>query len=243
LRGPARELGNICAGDSTFSQQTQRFRHWYVNCIEVSFNHVADVCGLAAKNSTKKIMKIKQLLAVGGMAAALFLGAGNVFAQNDNGGGDQRPGGGMGRGNWDPAQMQQRMMDGIKDQLGFTNDTDWSAVQPLVQKVLDARREADTGARLMRSMFRNRGGNGGGDQGGGRRNRGGGMFGQPSPEEEALQKAVDDNAPTAQIKDLLAKYQASQKDKQAKLASAEENLRAVLTTKQEAQATLLGLLQ
>ena len=68
-------------------------------------------------------------------------------------------------------------------------------------------------------------------------------FGQPSPEAEALQKAIDDNAPKAQIKAALAKYQASQKAKQAKLVQAQENLRKVLTTKQEAQATLLGLLE
>jgi len=184
-------------------------------------------------------MKIKQLLAASGMVAFLFFGAGNVFAQNDNGGGNGGgPGGpgGMGRGNWDPAQMQQRMMDGIKDQLGFTNDTDWSAVQPLVQKVMDARRDMGAGAGMARMFGRgNRGGGGGGGRG---------FFGgTPSPEAEALQKAVDDNAPASQIKDLLAKYQASQKDKQAKLAAAQENLRAVLTTKQEAQATLFGLLQ
>ncbi len=188
----------------------------------------------------KNYMKINQLFAVCGMAAMLFLGAGNAFAQNDNGGngGGNGGGGGFGggRGNFDPAQFQQRMMDNIKDQLGFTNDTDWSAVQPLVQKVLDARRDLGAGGG-MRIMF---GRNRGGEQGGNRR----GMFGgTPSPEAEALQKAVDDNAPAAQIKDLLAKYQASQKDKQAKLAAAQENLRAVLTTKQEAQATLMGLLQ
>ncbi len=171
------------------------------------------------------------------MAAILFLGASNVFAQNDNGGGNGGGPGGMGRGNFDPAQFQQRMMDGIKDQLGFTNDTDWSAVQPLVQKVMDARRDMGAGAGMMRMFGR---GNRGGNQGGGM----GRMFGgTPSPEAEALQKAVDDNSPSAQIKDLLAKYQASQKDKQAKLTAAQENLRAVLTTKQEAQATLLGLLQ
>jgi hypothetical protein len=68
------------------------------------------------------------------------------------------------------------------------------------------------------------------------------MFGQPSPEAEALQKAVDANAPSAQIKDLLAKYQASQKAKQAKLEKAQADLRGVLTVKQEAEATLLGLL-
>ena len=86
----------------------------------------------------------------------------------------------------------------------------------------------------------NRGGNNG-NNGGGRR---GGMFGgTPSPEAEALQKNIDDNAPTAQIKAALAKYEASQKDKQAKLLQAQENLRKVLTVKQEAQATLLGLLE
>jgi hypothetical protein len=176
-------------------------------------------------------MKINQLLAVCGMAATLCLGVSNASAQNDNGGGNG------GRGNFNPAQFQQRMMDNIKDQLGFTNDTDWNAVQPLVQKVMETQRDARSAG--MGRMF-GRGNRGGGDQGGNRR----GMFGgTPSPEAEALQKAIDDNAPTAQIKDLLAKYQASQKDKQAKLATAQDNLRAVLTTKQEAQATLLGLLQ
>ncbi len=178
-------------------------------------------------------MKTKQLLAVCGMAAALILGTGQAFAQNDNGGG---PGGR--RGNWDPAQMQQRIMERIQDELGFTNDTDWSAVQPLVQKVMEAQRDAR--GNMMGRMF-GRGNRGGNNTDQGNRPRGG-FFGQPSPEAEALQKAVDDNAPAAQIKDLLAKYQDSQKEKLAKLATAQENLRAVLTTKQEAQATLMGLL-
>ncbi len=180
-------------------------------------------------------MKVNQWLAIGGMAAALFLSTGSVFAQIDTGGGG---GGRPGRGNFDPAQMQQRMMDNIRDQLGYTNDTEWSAVQPLIQKVMDARRDVGVGAGMGR-MFRNRNNNG--DQGG--NNRRGGFFGTPSPEAEALQKAIDDNAPTAQIKAALAKYEASQKAKQAKLTDAQENLRKVLTSKQEAQATLLGLLE
>lgn len=179
-------------------------------------------------------MKVNQLLAIGGIAAALLLSSGTVFAQNDNGGG----GGGFGGGrrNFDPAQMQQRMMDNIRDQLGFTNDTDWSAVQPLIQKVMETRRQVGGGPGMAR-MFRNRNN---GEQGG--NNRRGGFFGQPSPEAEALQSAIDNNAPAAQIKDLLAKYEASQKTKRTALAQAQEDLRKVLTTKQEAQATLLGLL-
>jgi hypothetical protein len=170
------------------------------------------------------------------MTAALALSVGGLFAQDNGNGGGGGGGGGNGgwRGNFDPAQMQQRMMDNTRDQLGFTNDTDWSAVQPLVQKVMDARR--DVGFGNMGRMFgRNRGGNNGG---GGR----GGIFGQPSPEQEALQKAIDDDVPAAQIKDLLAKYKAAQKVKQAKLEAAQADLKAVLAPgKQEAQAVLLGL--
>jgi hypothetical protein len=57
-----------------------------------------------------------------------------------------------------------------------------------------------------------------------------------------LQKALDDNAPSGQVKELLGKYQASLKVKQAKVKDAVEALRQVLTPKQEAQATLDGLL-
>jgi hypothetical protein len=193
-------------------------------------------------------MKLNRIITLCAMGAALALSTGSLLAQdtgngNGNGGGGGGNGGGR-RGNFDPAQMQQRMMDRIRDDLNFTNDTDWTAVQPLVQKVFDARR--DVGFAGMNRMFggrnRNRGGENGGGNGGGENRRGGGMFGQPSPEQEALQKAVDEDAPAAQVKDLLTKYQASQKAKQAKLDQAQADLRAVLTTKQEAQATLDGLL-
>jgi hypothetical protein len=174
-----------------------------------------------------------------------MLSSGSIFAQNDNGGGNGGggpggggPGGGFGggpggRGNFDPAQMQQRMMQRYQEQLGITNDTDWSAIQPLVQKVMDARR-ASMGN--MGRMFGGRGGRGG--------NGGPGGFGQQQadPAADALQQAVDDNAPAAQIKDLLEKYQASQKAKQAALIAAQDDLRKVLTVRQEAAATLSGLL-
>ena len=69
------------------------------------------------------------------------------------------------------------------------------------------------------------------------------MFGQqPNPDREALQSAIEANAPAAQIKALLTKYQASQKAKQAAAVAAQADLRKVLTVQQEAQATLAGLL-
>jgi hypothetical protein len=191
-------------------------------------------------------MKMKQLFAICGLVAALFCGASIASAQDNGGangagnGGNGGGGGGNGGGrrNFDPQQMEQRMMDGVRDQLEFTNDADWSQVQPLVQKVFDARRDVGFGGGMGR-MFggRNRGGQNA-DQNGRPR---GGMFGTPSPEAQALQTAIDNNAPASQIKGLMDKYRASQKAKQDKLKQAQENLRAVLTVKQEAQATLLGL--
>ncbi len=198
-------------------------------------------------------MKLNRIMTVCAVAATLVCSVGSTLAQdkggdnnagqggqngqrrNRQGGGPGGPGGG---GNFDPAQMQQRIMDNVKERLNFTNDTEWSAVQPLVQKVLDARRDVGMGGG-MRALFSSR--NRGGDQGGNNRQRGGGMFGSPSAEEEALQKALDDNAPASQVKDLLAKYRASAKAKQAKLEAAQADLKAVLTPTQEAQAALLSL--
>ena len=182
-------------------------------------------------------MKHGKILGICGIAVALCLSAGTLLAQ-DNSNSNSNASGGQGRrgggGNFDPAQRQQRMMDDFRDQLAFTNATDWAAVQPLVQKVFDARR--DVGFPGMGMMRR---GGGGGDQAqGGRR----GFFGAPSPEADALQKAIDSNAPAAQVKALLEKYRAARKDKEAKLAQAQEDLRKVLTARQEAQAALFGLL-
>jgi hypothetical protein len=143
---------------------------------------------------------------------------------------------GFGGGNFDPAQFQQRIMDGIRDQLGFTNDTDWAAIQPLVQKVIDARMALMTRGGI--------GGFGGGRRGGGGGGGGFGGFGAqtPSVEQQALQSAIDNDAPAAQIKSALDRYEATQKTKQATLTTAQETLRGVLSAKQEAQATLMGLL-
>lgn len=183
-------------------------------------------------------MKMKLILAVCGMAAALICGAGSVSAQDNNGGGGGGGFGGRG-GGMDPAEMQQRMMDRIRDQLNFTNDTDWSAVQPLVQKVMDAQRDVRANQMAgMRMAFRRNGQNDDNQ----RRQRFGGFFGQPSPEFTALQDALNNNAPDSQIKDLLARYNASQKAREDKLKTAQENLRAVLSVKQEATATLMNLL-
>ena len=85
---------------------------------------------------------------------------------------------------------------------------------------MDARRDVGFGGGMGRMLSRNRGGNG--DNANGGRRRGGFFGGQPSPEAEALQKTIDDNSPPAQIKAALARYEASQKAKQAKLTEAQD---------------------
>jgi hypothetical protein len=182
-------------------------------------------------------MKTNQILVFCGVAAALCLGAGTLSAQNNN----TNSGGQGGRGNFDPAQFQQRMMDNIRERLAFTNDTDWAAVQPLIQKELDARRDVGFGGRGFGGTGR-RGGNGTGGGTNAQGGRGGGFGGQSSPEADALQKTLDDNAPAVQVKAALEKYRAARKAKEAKLAQTQEDLRKVLTPRQEAQAALLGLL-
>jgi len=176
-------------------------------------------------------MKMKTMLgSVLGMITGMCLCCGSLQAQDDNGGG---PGGGPGDfggggpgGGFNSTQFQQGMMDQIRQELNVTNDDEWAAIQPLVQKVMDARREV---------------GNGGGM---GMRGPGGpGGFGaQAGSEQQALQKAIDENAPVQQIKDALARYRAARKDKQTKLETAQASLKSVLNVKQEAQAVLLGLL-
>jgi hypothetical protein len=177
-----------------------------------------------------------QMLAIAGLACVASLGSNKAWAQQDNGG--QR--------RFDPAQMQQQMMDSLKDDLEVKDD-EWTALQPLIQKVMDARRAVDS--ERIRGFFRGRRGGGGDTAGGGGdnggRRRGGGGFGgmtEPSPEAEALQKAIDSKASNSEMKAALAKYQEARKAKQADLETAQANLKKVLSVRQEAILTSRGLL-
>jgi len=182
---------------------------------------------------------MNQWLVMAGVAAVMSLGTSQMVAQPDN----SAPGAGGGRGgrNFDPAQMQQRMMERYKEILEVTDDSEWKAMQPLVQKVMDLRRESFSG--MGRGMFGRgpRGGSSGQATNQGQQRRPS-FFGTPSPEAEALQKAIDSKASKAEMKAALEKYLASRKAKQAELQQAQDDLRKVLTTRQEAIATLNGLL-
>jgi len=170
-------------------------------------------------------------LAPAGIASALFLGAIDLNAQQE------RPQ----RGNFDPAQMRQRMMDRYKEQLEVTDDTEWKAIQPLIEKVTTARMASMSG--MGRGMF-GRGGAGGpgGDNAQADRTQRRGPAGQANAEADALQKAIDAKASGAELKTALQKYVDARKAKQTELEAAQAKLRSVLTPRQEAIATLNGLL-
>lgn len=173
-------------------------------------------------------MKLNKMLLLAGFAAVLTLSANNVVAQGQGGGG---------RGNFDPAQMRQRMMDRYRETLDVKDDAEWKVIETQIGKVMDARMAvAGPG---MRGMFggRNRGGNNADNA-----NRPN-PFGAPSPAQEALQKAVDAKAPAAEIKTKLEAYRADMKAKEAKLEQAQEDLKKLLSQQQEAAAVLGGLLK
>jgi hypothetical protein len=189
--------------------------------------------------------KMNRWLVMAVVAAGMCLGLSQGMAQQDNnqgGRGGQGGGQGGGRGfgggggNFDPAQMQQRFMERIHEDLEITDDAEWKAIEPLVQKVMDARRQVD-GDRIRGMFGRRRGGDQGGDQG---QRRGG--FGQPSPEAETLQRAIESKASKPEMKAALAKFVEARKARQADLEKAQNELRKVLSLRQEAIATSSGLL-
>src|SRR2546423_15409259 len=96
---------------------------------------------------------MNQMLAVAGVAVALGLSAGNMAAQ--------------GRGNFDPAQMRQRMMDNYKERLEVTSDAEWKIISERIEKVMDAQRETRVGGGFGRFGG---GGRRGGDTPGGDNN-------------------------------------------------------------------------
>lgn len=153
------------------------------------------------------------------------------------------PGGGPGGGrNWDPAQMRQRMMENYREQLGVKDDEEWKLIQTRIEKVTEARMavgfRGGFGGRRGGGPGGGPGGAPGGPGGGGRRG-----FGEPSPEADALQKVIEANGSADEIKTKLAAYRASTKEKEAKLEAAQEDLKKVLSVKQEAAAVLAGLLK
>ena len=160
---------------------------------------------------------------------------------NANGNGRNRRGqngqngqNGGGRGNFDPAQMQERLLANLREQLEVTDDAEWKAISDKITVVSDLRRSAGGGFGGLRAAAQAAQGGGGGGRGG----RGGAV----SPEQDALRQAITDKLPDAEIKSRLTHLREVRKDNEEKLAKAQEDLRAILSVRQEAVAVMFGLL-
>jgi hypothetical protein len=157
------------------------------------------------------------------------------------------------RGNFDPEQMRQRMMERMREQFAVKDDAEWKLIEERLTKVMDAQRATRSfggmggfgGGRRGGGLGGPGGGGGGGDQGGPGGGRGGrgGFGGEPNPDVEALQKAIDDKVPADQIKAKLAKVREDRKAADAKLEAAQDELKKVLSVRQEAVAVMAGLLK
>jgi hypothetical protein len=158
-------------------------------------------------------------------------------------------GGRQGRGQFDPAQMNQWMMQRMKEQLGATDD-EWAVIEPRLERVQTLARDARGGG--MGGMF-GRGQFGGP---GGLRGQPGGAApqppqgAQPTAPQSAVSKAAEDlrttlgdqNSTVAQVKEKLTAYRAEREKAREELSKAQEDLRSVLSVKQEAQLVLMGSL-
>ncbi len=191
-------------------------------------------------------MKSKLSLITAAFAVALLLNAFGAVAQDapppppppPGQGDNQGPGGGR-RGNMQ--DFMQRMNERVKTALKAT-DEEWAVIQPLLEKVQTIQRET------MSSRFggfgRRSGGPGspGGNQGD-QGQRGPGGQGGGSPESQALRTALESDSTSAdEIKTKLAALREARKKSQAQLEQAREELKKVLTLRQEATLVQMGLL-
>jgi hypothetical protein len=134
-------------------------------------------------------------------------------------------------------QLQQRVMGFFRDKLSVTNDAEWGVIESRLSKVIEFKMETlITGTTMPGMGFAGLGGRGG-DQ------FLRGLLGfQPLPEADLLKKAVDNHASKAELKLALSKLLEARKEKQAKLEKAQDDLRQVLTFRQEATLSLIGIL-
>jgi Spy/CpxP family protein refolding chaperone len=182
----------------------------------------------------------------GFLATSLLLGSLSVgaFGQAQPGGNPPPGGNGgpPGRGNFDPAQFRQRMMDRLKEQLGASDD-EMQAMMPKIEKVMQLQRDAGGGG--MRGMGRRGGGPGG--PGGPPPGGPGGPGGTESPVRQKateLRETLDNkDAKPDEIKAKLDALRSARAQAKLDLAAAQQDLKGLLTQRQEAVLVEFGMLE
>ena len=198
-----------------------------------------------------------------GFAIALIVGlvlAGQSLSQPGQQGqraGAQGPGGpmqggppqGPGGPQFDPAQMRQMMEQRMQEMLGATPE-EWKVLGPRVMKVQElTRQSAGGGPGMMFGPMGRRGAGGpgmggpGGDRPGGRGMAMNRELTEVEKIQEELQTLLENTTATPeQIKQQVTKLRAAREKAKQELAKAQQDLRQVLTVRQEAQLVLMGML-
>jgi hypothetical protein len=185
------------------------------------------------------------MIGVGALVVALMV-VGLCVAQPPQGGGQGGPGGPGGR-QFDPArmaEMRQQMMENLRQELKVDAEA-WKVMEPRIQKVMDLNRQAMSGGGRgmfgMMGMRGNRGGNNG--PGGNRPQRDPSTMTAVEKAQEQLQTTLDnESASPEEIAAKLKDFRAAREKAKQELATAQEELRKILTPRQEAQLVIRGQL-
>ena len=159
----------------------------------------------------------------------------NSGNQGDRGGdrGDrgERGRGGPG-GGFDPAAMRQRMMDGIKERMGVTNDDEWKVIQAKLEPVMQKSMEVRAGG--MMGGFRGRGGD---DNDNGRARS------AVETASRELRTTLDNkSASEDDIKAKLTAFREAREKARTELAAAQKDLKEILMPRQEAVLVQFGVI-
>ncbi len=174
------------------------------------------------------------------------LGLAQPPARGDRGDQAQR-GPGQRGGQFDPAQMRQRMTERLKEQLG-ADDQSWKVIEPRLMKVMELNRQSSGFGRggMFFGGFRGprpgEAGRGPGD----RRGPQGQANAPQSPVEKATEQLrttlENQSASPEDIKNQLTALRAAREKAKQELATAQQELRQILTLRQEAQLVLMQML-
>ncbi|WP_432799585.1 hypothetical protein [Poriferisphaera sp. WC338] len=143
-----------------------------------------------------------------------------------------------GRGRMSPEDMRARMMERMRDVLGFEEE-EWELVLPFVEKVGELNQQLNPRRRSMRG----RGGSEGRPQGD--------RSQEERPDGDVMREAADalrevvekEDASPAEIQAVLEHYRETRALIESELAVAQRELKEVLTVKQEAQMVMFGMLK
>ncbi|MDO8541771.1 MAG: hypothetical protein Q7S40_15145 [Opitutaceae bacterium] len=122
--------------------------------------------------------------------------------------------------------IEEKGLARLREHFAITDDAEWELIAARIRKIIELRGSLPKGspATLAAPSFGKPGGRGG------------------SPEQDSLRTALKDNLPDAEIKLRLVHQHQIYRQNEERLVKAQDELRAVLTVRQEAVAVLAGLL-